>query len=163
MVVYTMYILSAFEHFHSCFHMAKPASPFPRVIHILPCNIKWLILAQPAVSHIRSLDCILDHWNIDNPKKTCVCVYTLHISLKAVNFNGKLSLCLGSRPEQRNGKEDMGDLQMSWLNMWWAETWKWFILLELLRSGTGMMGSSTDHGSWTLESSPSVQYCLECG
>lgn len=82
MVVYTMYILFAFAHFHTCFHMAKPASLFPRVIHILPCNIKWLILAQPAVSHISSLDCILGHWNIDNPKKTCVCArYVLALKL----------------------------------------------------------------------------------
>lgn len=112
--------------------------------------------------HYSSLDCILGHWNIDNPKTT-VCVRTPCISLKALMLNGNLSLFFGSQPEQRNGKEDMGDLQMSWLNVWWAETWKWFIFLELLSLGTGMMGGSADWGGWTLQSSSSVQRRFECG
>lgn len=53
---------------------------FPRGIHILPCNIKWLNWPnqQSATLVPHSLHCILGHWNIDNPKKT-VCAQAHHV------------------------------------------------------------------------------------
>lgn len=64
-------------------------------------------------------------------------------------------------------KEDTEELVTSWLNVWWAETWKWFIYKSSPNWETGMMGSSCNcrvlDWGWTLKTHHPYTFALNVG